>query len=686
MNEIDHQRRRWLQLLPHLATGSAAWIVTGCTDQRDIPTVGAASPSPSPSPQALLANASTPDIGGAFNFAPTSYFDGHFPFIDAMKIGGYGWLSRTGFTADADDNIVNLAPGAFTTTQPWAEIAYPAQVKTGTWVVSYESSGDPKVSVASQSRLVSNVKVSERRVTFDLAQIAPGRPLDLSITFSNPSGAAIGFIRKIRLFHSAHEPALDAGETFNPDYLAQIPRCSRVRFMKNTSVEHGRSVAAVMNETRRTWQAVGAESNAPVELGVPYSVAAKLAAKLKCDLQISIPFTASDALMAAAAAQIASVADFSGKVYAEAGNEGWNASYGNNYADLAALGAPLKPSGRPSAEAWVALRWWKAMETAIGRKRVKRVLASQAAGQCARGGYADLMLKYVDPGIIEAGTPVKELVDQMQIAPYTHFTDPAGQFLGGAVLKNLDAAALSDATMDAYFDRGSKIAGDWVTNTRTNLSAVRPGRPIELDSYEWGQETYCSLGGPSVFTFTINEKNNTGLLNTGPTKPQAFPIPKMVFKDGDVCYLYKNLDPGTSWDNSEFSHTAGNYNVPHYIKRNPLSADEFWLFASDAARLADTGNSGAGAISLNAAHPSYNHAIDNVSAQRRWITRFQAYLDSPAGLRMYQRYYERTVGPGKLLKACIFYDIGGYAGGTAWGLKASIYSPDTPRSLWARSL
>jgi hypothetical protein len=78
---------------------------------------------------------------------------------------------------------------------------------------------------------------------------------------------------------------------------------------------------------------------------MPYTVAAKLAAKLGCDLHAPVPIRGTQALYDEIARQIANVAEFKGVVDAEVGNENWNGSY--NARDW--LGGEVRQGAVPAA-------------------------------------------------------------------------------------------------------------------------------------------------------------------------------------------------------------------------------------------------------------------------------------------------------------------------------------------------
>lgn len=640
---------------------------------------------------------------GALNFPQMKDYDGFFPFINIMKVGVWGWtgdryettnpvapgggatpINNNGtHNCDANNDILNLVAGGDTICFILSSLVAPIAIKTGEYVLTWEGTG-ATVILGGYTSFISNIQTSPNRITFDMSQLPANdyitpSPESLHIEIFNGTASTIPFLRNFKLFHSSHEPLLNAGEIFNPDYISQIGHPNRIRFMKNTWVERGRDIATLGTESNRTYQAPYAEANTPTSYPFPPSVMAELGAKLGCDIQVCCPYTVNDSFLVAMAAQIKSVSTFTGKVHAEAGNEGWNNSYYENQTDLAniattnSLIVPTGGFGAMAAEAWVALRWWKALESSLGRNRVIRQLSSQCAGGLTTDNWGEVMLRFVDPGIITSGALVKILIDEYQVAPYCRLEDSSFIGYSSAALKNLAISQISDSAFTAMYSNGSADTAVQVAAIRSGLTAIRSSPPITLTSYEWGHETDVGVGFTFIYCFSII--NGHGLFNMN--NPAAL---TPVYLDGDVVTLFKDL--GT---NTYFPITTADYNSKYYIKQKS-NTDEFWLFASDAARLADTGNTGVGAVVLDDIHNRTDYTLDNLSAAARLALNMQAFWDDTAGRDMYIIHYNNTIGQNLCQAPCQFYDIGGYNSDTAWGLKSSIYSPDTPRSVWFRSL
>jgi hypothetical protein len=138
--------------------------------------------------------------------------------------------------------------------------------------------------------------------------------------------------------------------------------------------------------------------------GMPYTVAARLAARLGCDLQAPVPIRGTQALYDEIARQLASVGAFTGTVDAEVGNENWNGSYNGREWLGSVFGASQRPAlDAPQAEAQKALMWFSALAK-VFRASASAPLLRQAADGFWPGGYVDRAMRHVDrAGLIEAG-------------------------------------------------------------------------------------------------------------------------------------------------------------------------------------------------------------------------------------------------------------------------------------------
>lgn len=175
------------------------------------------------------------------------------------------------------------------------------------------------------------------------------------------------------------------------------------------------------------------------------------------------------------------------KIKVEFSNEPWNSGF-PQFHWLQWIGAHKAgtQANTPKGYAWASLVAWKAAENAgYTRAQVKRVLN----GQAVYFGNMAGMFDYVDPGVLSAGTAVKDLADEYSIAPYIFPRNSAG----GADLSvqdmiNQGLHTGSDADWTTVMTIGVTGMASSVASTKTSLAAKRAG--LVLSSYEGGHHVF----------------------------------------------------------------------------------------------------------------------------------------------------------------------------------------------------
>lgn len=600
---------------------------------------------------------------------PTVGFDAYQPYLNLIKGTIDNWSQPF---VDANGEVAVLPPGRTIAMNLWFGLGGPYQkIKTGPYVVKW-SGDDATLTIVCNGATIGPQR--GRRRHFEMAQISDSTTGQLKLAVSNDTNAPID-IRRLVVCHASHEALLDSGEIFNPDYIdACGKRVAFVRTMKPMGIENSlvTSAAQLKSEASQSWCT---NDDASVG-GMPYTVAAKLAARLGCDLHAPAPIRGTQALYDEIARQLASVTAFTGMIDAEVGNENWNGSYNSRDWLGSIFGASQTPPlNAAQAEAQKALMWFKALATHFPRRRIRRLFCGQAADGFWSGSHFDRAMHHVDSaGLVRAGASFHTLIDEVRTALYvTPSTSTAANGSGElfhARLKNIDWRRQSDADIDVLFANGQTVAESRLRSFLKYTGALRPG--LARSTYEWGQGCITSVAGFAGTTYlgTVSAADNTFVWHA--STPASF-------SDGDA-WLFQGPDGRYPWT----AYSAGT--LVYAKARDPTRA---WFFASDAARRADAGNTGAGAIALDAAAAGRLFAADNFTRTQQFGTRMKAYLDGAAGQAMYQRFFAATIGPDKLRAACHLYDFAGYGQGyfvTMWGLKSSIYAADTPRYLWWRSL
>jgi len=594
---------------------------------------------------------------------PTVGWDAYQPYINLVKGTIDNWSQPF---VDANGEVQGLPPGRTIAMNVWYGFGGAYQkVKTGRYVVKW-SGGAATLTIVCAGATIGPQEGNRR--TLELQQVSDQTSGQLKLAFSNDTKAPID-IRGLVVCHASHEALLDGGEIFNPDWIAACgPRLASVRTMKPMAIENSvvTSAAQLKSEANQSWCA----NEDAATGGMPYTVAAKLAAKLGCDLHAPVPIRGTQALYDEIARQIASVAEFKGVVDAEVGNENWNGSYNAREWLGGAFGKSQSPPlDAAQAEAQKALMWFHALAKVLPRERIRKVFCGQAADGFWPGGWFDRAMRHVDrDGLVERGTPFFAIVDELRIGLYitpatTAAIDGSGE-LFHTRLKNIDWKRQSDAAIDALFANGQTIAEARLAMFLRYAATLRPG--VVSSSYEWGQGCIASITGFAGTTYlgSVSARDNTLVWHA--STPASF-------SDGDAWLFFGDRLPAP----------ALRRGMPVYAKAK--DAKSAWFFASDGARRADVNDTGTGALVLDASDPGRLFAADNFTRANDFGTRIKAYLDGAAGRAMYERFFAATVGPGKLRAACHFHDFAGYGQSnyvTMWGLKSSIYAADPPRYRW----
>jgi len=603
----------------------------------------------------------------ALNMGPTVGWDAYQPYINLVKGTIDNWSQPF---VDANGEVQGLPPGRTIAMNVWYGFGGAYQkVKTGRYVVKW-SGGAATLTIVCAGATI-GPQESNRR-TLELQQVSDQTSGQLKLAFSNDTKAPID-IRGLVVCHASHEALLDGGEIFNPDWIAACgPRLASIRTMKPMAIENSvvTSAAQLKSEANQSWCA----NEDAATGGMAYTVAAKLAAKLGCDLHAPVPIRGTQALYDEIARQIASVAEFKGVVDAEVGNENWNGSYNAREWLGGAFGKSQSPPlDAAQAEAQKALMWFHALAKVLPRERIRKVFCGQAADGFWPGGWFDRAMRHVDrDGLVERGTPFFAIVDELRIGLYitpatTAAIDGSGE-LFHTRLKNIDWKRQSDATIDALFANGQAIAEARLGSFLRYAAALRPR--LSCASYEWGQGCIASVAGFPGTTYlgSVSPSDNTFVWHA--STPASF-------SDGDAWLLFGDGFP------------IRGYQRGTLVYAKAKDAKSAWLFASDAALRADGNNNGTGAIVLDAGAPGRLFAADNFSRTQDFGTRIKTYLDGPAGQAMYERFFAATVGTRRLRVACHLYDFAGYSQGTyvtMWGLKSGVYAADTPRYRWWTTL
>ena len=208
----------------------------------------------------------------AANINDVSYYDNTRPFIDYMKGSGVeSWQ-------DADGWMQGLAPGASVDTALAMDLdpVY-GYFPPGNYKIRSTSAATLSVTGSGFTSLVSGVGACTFTVTEQPSGVYGGLSIRPRIT--NNTGAPIN-ITDWQVYRVEHEALLDAGQIFTPEFLADVRRCSVLRLMDWTKTNNSTLVrpSQLPKRTARTYAD-----------GVPYAICAELAAATRLPVWICLP-------------------------------------------------------------------------------------------------------------------------------------------------------------------------------------------------------------------------------------------------------------------------------------------------------------------------------------------------------------------------------------------------------------
>jgi hypothetical protein len=203
-------------------------------------------------------------------------------------------------------------------------------------------------------------------------------------------------IRNIRVVREDQLKAFEAGEIFNPAFLARLKDFTMLRFMDWMGTND--SVVTTPQTRRRVTDASWTNENvweSSRRAGVPIEIVVELANRVGADAWINVPHGADDALVREYAAIVRDRLDPRLKVFVEYSNEVWNFGFGQAQETFDAAQArwseafARRCTGNPDrGTAWMQLYGTRAAEVmdifsdAFGReanRRLVRVVATQTA-------------------------------------------------------------------------------------------------------------------------------------------------------------------------------------------------------------------------------------------------------------------------------------------------------------------
>lgn len=224
-----------------------------------------------------------------------------------LKAGGYldanGWPTHL---PEGANNIQTMWP--FPSNIPGAE---------GPWVLTYEGAGTLHMN------WVDVTHTEAGRIEFNKPNAGS---FWMSIEATDPSSTG-NYIRNIRIVPAKYEELADAGEIFNPNFLAVIRDARQLRFMDWMETNWSPQVEWADRPKVDDFSYAGGASR--IGLGIPLEVLVALANKVGCNPWFNIPCQANDEYIENFATYVRDNLAPGLVANVEFSNETWNFGFGN---------------------------------------------------------------------------------------------------------------------------------------------------------------------------------------------------------------------------------------------------------------------------------------------------------------------------------------------------------------------
>lgn len=434
-----------------------------------VPAAGAAgeeaAASPEPAPVAIADDGTDPPMPNlpaitnkhlALGLAGINDWSVQQPFLDVMKtarpwighkpdqFGGWaesdlaaaGALDPQGWPTKIPPEITGISTLILT------DLPADAQGVAGRYLLRYRGKGSIEVTVRGKP-----VEVSEGRIVFDYTPGEGGVFINILALDANDP------IRQISVVRASRAGMLDAGQIFNPDWIARIRGVVGVRFMDWMATNN-----STLSESRDRPKP---DDYSYARKGVPIEVMVALANELKADAWFNIPHLATDEFVRSYAQVVHDQLDPALQAQVEFSNEVWNWQF------TQATWAEDQGKARWGKEnSWVQFYGMRAAQVADiwadvfkdAPQRLTRIVATQT-------GWLGLESQILEAPLLvaEGGKPPADSFDAYAITGYfsgmlgadQKFVAVKGWIEQSAQAARDQAAAdgLTGAEAEAYFDQ-----------------------------------------------------------------------------------------------------------------------------------------------------------------------------------------------------------------------------------------
>jgi Ca2+-binding RTX toxin-like protein len=263
---------------------------------------------------------------------PSPYSDS-FISLDLMKgleawhyfpNGEFSFIPPASLSKDAKGWLTEL-PVVNGVEQPvFTNVVYTQQLKPGKYILEWDGAGEIGV-----YQNATQIGPNKLQIDYDPTyRDANGQPVDDGFTViieqTDPNGTG-NYIRNIKLYSAEDADLLAAGERFDPVWQDRIDdfRILRTHGWQNTNFPTAEECTRnVVSADQAGWGYDG--------LGMPFELIVSTANETRSDLWLTIPHTATDAYMRAAAEYVRENLDPDLRVHVEYSNEYWTKGFDQN--------------------------------------------------------------------------------------------------------------------------------------------------------------------------------------------------------------------------------------------------------------------------------------------------------------------------------------------------------------------
>jgi Ca2+-binding RTX toxin-like protein len=417
------------------------------------------------------------------NLEAVVYWATEEPFIDRVHTA-QPWIAKDASGNDISSTLTRDQNGDFTNLTGVSQLRLAAAVDpkgastVDEYVLTY--TGTAKVSVIG----CTIVSQTPGKVVFDLTGADTKSTVDIAFTNLDPANP----VSDPHLVRVDQQDLFNAGEIFNPDFVAKVSQWGMVRFMDwgNTNTS-----GAVDWSTRDTLDNSFWSKQAHAD-GVPIEAMVQLANEAHVDMWYNVPTKADDTYVRNALTYIRDHLDPSLKVHVEWSNEVWNTGFSANaYAKSQATA--LWGSSVSSSHAAGVYYGYRSAQIAEIANEVFTGSHSAQLRDVLAGQQGSATTDWI-AGAAKAGYtgPISGLFDEYAVAPY--FGQEMGTAVASADLQTIVGWAKGGAAgLDAAFHElefGGTLSADYsLAHAMANIAKsgqIAAANGLEFVTYEGG--------------------------------------------------------------------------------------------------------------------------------------------------------------------------------------------------------